>query len=253
MLNSHIIVVDDDREIRDEVSAYLEQNGFRISQARDGVGLRRSLTLNNFDLVLLDLILPGEDGLSLCRYIREQFDVPIIILSGRNDEFDQVLGLEVGADDYITKPFKPNDLIARIRAVIRRSERMPLQHRSVAETEEICFDEWRLDVRERRLTSVDGQSHFLSTAQFNVLTTFLQHPNVTLSRNQILDIAYSRSAYVFDRSIDNVVCRLRKILEDDRQRPKRIVTVWGQGYIFYMGSEKPADPAREDLCGSDAA
>ena len=213
----------------------------------------RSLERHQIDLVLLDLILPGEDGLSLCRYIREQLDLPVIILSGRDEDFDQVLGLEIGADDYVTKPYKPNDLLARVRAVIRRSESMPPQSRQMGEVEEIRFDGWRLEIRERRLTSDKGVAHFLSTAEFNVLWVFLKHPNVTLSRDRILDLAYSRSAYVFDRSVDNVVCRLRKILEEDRKRAKRIVTVWGQGYIFYESPGKTAEPVTEDRCESDAA
>ncbi|MCG8562753.1 MAG: response regulator [Hyphomicrobiales bacterium] len=250
---SHILVVDDQKEIRELLSGLLEQHGFRVTQARDGVGLRRSLKRNRFDLVLLDLMLPGEDGFSLCRYIAEQFDLPVIIVSGRKEDFDRVLGLEMGADDYVTKPYKPKELIARIKAVIRRSERLPQCSRQPPGTEEIRFDDWRLDIRERCIVCNAGETHYLSTAEFNVLMTFLAHPHRTLTRDQILDLAYSRAAYVFDRSVDNIVCRLRKKLEADPRKPRRLVTVWGRGYIFHATVERGGADAGGEHRGSNAA
>jgi two-component system OmpR family response regulator len=227
----HILVVDDHQEIRDLVARYLEQYEMRVSTARDGQEMKKRLAASAVDLVVLDLMMPGEDGLALCRHLREHSQMPIIMLTAMAEETDRVLGLEMGADDYLTKPFFPRELLARIKAVLRRTEALPPQRQALP-AEQLRFDVWRLDVPRRELVGQDEVAVPLSTAEFKLLSTFLAHPRRVLSREQLLDLTRGRQADVFDRSIDNQVSRLRRKIEQDPGNPLLIKTVWGGGYML---------------------
>jgi two-component system OmpR family response regulator len=227
----HILIVDDHREIRDLVSRALGKEGFRVSAAPDGKAMRKVLADARIDLILLDLMLPGEDGLSLCRALRADGDIPIIILTAKGDEVDRVIGLEMGADDYLPKPFGGRELIARIRAVLRRSRvREPAAGHD--KPKHYRFERWLFDVDKRELIGDDGVAVPLSTGEFDLLLALVEHSQRTLSRDQLLDLARRRAANTFDRSIDTQVSRLRKKIERDAGDPKLIKTVWGGGYIF---------------------
>lgn len=226
---SHILIVDDHREMRDLVSRALSREGFRISTASDGNAMRKVLADAQIDLILLDLMLPGEDGLSLCRFLRAKFDIPIIMLTAKGDEVDRVIGLEMGADDYLPKPFGSRELIARIRAVLRRNRvRAVDQHKA----KRYQFERWTFDVDRRELFDESGVAVPLSTGEFELLMVLVERPQRTLSRDQLLDLARRRAANAFDRSMDTQVSRLRKKIERDPSDPKLIKTVWGGGYIF---------------------
>ncbi len=227
----HILIVDDHREIRDLVSRALTKDGFRVSTAADGRTMRKVLADSRIDLILLDLMLPGEDGLSLCRAVRADSNVPIIMLTAKGEEIDRVIGLEMGADDYLPKPFGSRELIARIRAVLRRSadkgaaqpDKRPKRYR---------FDRWQLDTGARDLLRDDGVAVPLSTGEYDLLIALVERPQRVLNRDQLLDLARGRAASALDRSIDTQVSRLRKKLERDLNDPKIIKTVWGGGYMF---------------------
>lgn len=226
----HILIVDDHREIRDLVSRALVKEGFRVSAAADGRAMRKVMADSRIDLILLDLMLPGEDGLSLCRGLRAESDIPIIMLTAKGEEIDRVVGLEMGADDYLPKPFGSRELIARIRAVLRRGQRND-QPKADAPSH-FQFDRWRLDTAARELVRDDGVAVPLSTGEFDLLLAFVERPQRVLSRDQLLDLARGRAASTFDRSIDTQVSRLRKKIERDPADPKIIKTVWGGGYTF---------------------
>ncbi len=227
----HILIVDDHREIRDLVSRALAKEGFRVSAAADGRAMQKVLADARIDLILLDLMLPGEDGLSLCRGLRAQSNIPIIMLTAKGDEVDRVIGLEMGADDYLPKPFSSRELIARIRAVLRRGRLAPDAQAS-ARPRRYRFDRWTLDVGARELLREDGVTVPLSSGEYDLLITLIEHPHRVLSREQLLDLARGRSASAFDRSIDTQVSRLRKKIEIDPGDPKIVKTVWGGGYSF---------------------
>jgi len=227
----HILVVDDHRDIRDLLAKYLAKNGLRVTVADGGVALRRALQASAIDLVVLDIMMPGEDGLSLCRFLRETTDIPVILLTAMAEETDRVVGLEIGADDYLTKPFNPRELLARIKAVLRRAQSLPRQRDAVAGNR-ISFDRWRLDVDQRELIGEDDVVTPLSNGEFLLLSAFLARPNMVLSRDQLLDLTRGRAANAFDRSIDNQVSRLRRKIEIDPKKPTLIKTVWGGGYRF---------------------
>jgi two-component system, OmpR family, response regulator len=227
---THILIVDDHHEIRELVSRALVKEGFRVTTAADGKAMRRALADGRIDLVLLDLMLPGEDGLSLCRSLRAQSDIPIIMLTAKGDEVDRVIGLEMGADDYMPKPFGSRELIARIRAVLRRGRRDPAA--ALPHAGRYRFENWILDAGARELVRSDDVAVPLSTGEFDLLMALLDHPQRVLSRDQLLDLARGRSAAAFDRSIDTQVSRLRKKIETDPADPKIIKTVWGGGYIL---------------------
>jgi two-component system OmpR family response regulator len=227
----HILIVDDHREMRDLVSRALGKEGFRVSTAADGKAMRKVMADANIDLILLDLMLPGEDGLSLCRSLRAESDVPIIMLTAKGDEVDRVIGLEMGADDYLPKPFGSRELIARIRAVLRRNRtREPTAQRD--KPKRYRFERWTFDVDKRELLGDDSIAVPLSTGEFDLLLALVEHPQRTLSRDQLLDLARHRAANAFDRSIDTQVSRLRKKLERNPAEPTIIKTIWGGGYIF---------------------
>lgn len=226
----HILIVDDHAEIRDLVGRALAKEGFRVSAAADGRAMRKVMADNRIDLVLLDLMLPGEDGLSLCRSLRVESNIPIIMLTAKGDEIDRVVGLEVGADDYVAKPFGSRELIARIRAVLRRSPERA--ETTTSQPKHYRFDRWRLDTGARELLREDGVSIPLSAGEYDLLIVLVERPNRVLAREQLLDLAGRSSADVLDRSIDTQVSRLRKKLEVDAADPKIIKTVWGGGYMF---------------------
>jgi two-component system OmpR family response regulator len=228
----HILVVDDHRDIRDALSRYLQENGMRVTLAESASSARRVLGQREIDLVVLDIMMPGEDGLSLCRSIREHRRTPVILLSARAEELDRIIGLEVGADDYVTKPFSPRELLARIYAVLRRTNELPpgLRPRT---GERVRFGTWVLHGPERQVVGADGVVVSLSTTEYALLATFLDHPNIVLTRDQLLEKVKGRGADdVFDRSIDTQISRLRRKLEADPRSPRLIKTSWGAGYVF---------------------
>ena len=227
----HILVVDDHSEIRDLLKRFLEQHGMRVSCARDGKEMKRLLDEREFDLLVLDLMMPGEDGLTLCRELRVKSRLPIIMLTAMGEETDRIIGLEMGADDYLAKPFNPRELLARIKAVMRRTQ-AEIQPVPEALTRDLRFDRWLLDVNRRELVDEDGVGLSLSTAEFDLLKVFLERPQRVLSRDQLLDLARGREAVAFDRAIDTLVSRLRRKLERDPKNPELIKTIWGGGYLF---------------------
>jgi two-component system OmpR family response regulator len=228
----HILVVDDHREIRDLVSRALTKEGFRVSTAADGRAMRKVLTDGHIDLILLDLMLPGEDGLSLCRALRAESNMPIIMLTAKGDEVDRVIGLEMGADDYLPKPFGSRELIARIKAVLRRSHEMVAPPSPNRLPKRYRFDRWQLDTGARELLRDDEVTVPLSTGEYDLLVALVERPQRVLNRDQLLDLARGRAANALDRSIDTQISRLRKKLELDPANPKIIKTVWGGGYMF---------------------
>jgi len=228
---AHILIVDDHREIRDLVSRALSKEGFVVTGAADGRAMRKVIADSRIDLILLDLMLPGEDGLSLCRALRAESNIPIIMLTAKGEEVDRVIGLEMGADDYLAKPFGSRELLARIRAVLRRSQDRAAPAGLVA-PRRYCFDRWQLETSARELLRDDGVTIPLSTGEYDLLIVLIERPQRVLSREQLIDLARPRTASVLDRSIDTQVSRLRKKLEIDPSDPKIIKTVWGGGYIF---------------------
>jgi two-component system OmpR family response regulator len=229
---AHILIVDDHRELRDLVSRVLTKEGFRVSTAADGRAMRQVLADSRIDLILLDLMLPGEDGLSLCRTLRAESSIPIIMLTAKGDELDRVIGLEMGADDYLPKPFGSRELIARIKAVLRRANDKSPVGESNSRPKRYQFDRWRLDTGARELIRDDGTVLPLSTGEYDLLIAFVERPQRVLSRDLLLDLARGRAANALDRSIDTQVSRLRRKLELDPGEPKIIKTVWGGGYVF---------------------
>jgi len=227
----HILVVDDEREIREPLAKYLVKNGLRASIAAGGAEARKEIKTSAIDLVVLDIMMPGEDGLSLCRHLRETTDIPVILLTAMAEDTDRVVGLEIGADDYLTKPFNPRELLARIKAVLRRARSVP-RPREAMEGERLRFGGWVLDMNRRELIGNDGVAAPLSTAEFKLLAVFLQRPGIVLSREQLLDLTSGRGAAVFARTIDNQVSRLRRKVEADPKNPVLVKTVWGGGYMF---------------------
>jgi len=228
---NHILVVDDHRDIRDSLSKYLAQHDYRTSTAADAAEARKLIAAGAIDLVVLDIMMPGEDGLSLCRHLRQNTDLPVILLTAVADETDRVVGLEMGADDYVTKPFNPRELLARIKSVLRRAHALPPRS-GPHETGAIRFGDWLFNTAQREVVGTDGVAVALSTAEFELLSAFIEHPNMVLSRDQLLDITAGRNAKAYDRAIDNQVSRLRKKLEDDPKKPTLIKTVWGGGYML---------------------
>jgi two-component system, OmpR family, response regulator len=229
--NGHILIVDDQREICDLVQEYLASEGYRVSTAHDGTGMRRVIAQDPVDLVILDLMLPGEDGLTLARSLREESSVGIIILTGRGETVDRIIGLEMGADDYLPKPFHLRELLARVKSVLRRASNRSAD-RQAASRPRARFVGWNLDLSTRELLSPSGEEVRLTTGEFDLLAAFVNNANQVLTRDRLLDLARNREAGPFDRTIDVQVGRLRRKLEDDPQRPTMIKTVRGSGYIF---------------------
>jgi len=232
-MTKNILIVDDQAEIRDSLESYLKKHAFQISQADGGEQMRSILAKEQIDLVLLDVMMPDEDGLTLCKYLQEINGPPVIMLTAMDDATDCVVGLEMGADDYVTKPFIPRVLLARIKVVLRRQQAESTSTKTHQQNPAVChFDIWRLDIQQRQLIRNDDLIVPLSSSDFHLLEVFLAHPQQVLSRDQILNLTKGRDAFPFDRSIDNQISRLRKKIEVDPQKPSLIKTVWGDGYMF---------------------
>lgn len=232
MSTHHVLVVDDNREMRHLVGRLLESDGYRVSTAADGKEMRRVLEERKVDLIVLDVMLPGDDGLTLCRNLRADASaVPVIMLTAKGDEVDRIVGLEIGADDYLAKPFSGRELTARIKAVLRRTHALPPAH-DIPVRKTFHFDKWILDPARRELESDGDIVVPLSTGEYNLLLAFLEHPQRVLTRDQLLDLTKGRAATPFDRSIDLQVSRLRRKLGEDTKNPTVIKTVWGGGYFF---------------------
>ena len=228
-MNDHILVVDDDAELRELLADYLGRNGFRVTGVADGRGLWAALGQEAVDLVILDLMLPGDDGLVLCRNLRARSDLPVIMLTARGDDTDRIVGLEMGADDYLPKPFNPRELLARIKVVLRRSRRQPVEP---GEIQRFHFAGWTLDVNTQHLLTPDGVVIPLSSGEYRLLRVLLEHPHRVLNRDQLLDLTQGREAMPFDRSIDVQISRLRRRLGDDARASAIIKTVRNEGYML---------------------
>lgn len=234
--SAHLLIVDDDREIRDLLGRFLTKHGYRVTTARDGREMRKALTDWRIDLIVLDLMLPGEDGLSLCQRLRADSSIPIIMLTAMGEEIDRIIGLEMGADDYMPKPFNPRELLARVKAVLRRADGGLANQRATGEI--MRFAGWTLDLARRRLGSPDDVIVDLSAGEFGLLVAFVEHPQRALSRDQLLDLTRGRAAAPFDRSIDIQVSRLRRKIEADPKAPELIKTVRSGGYMFTAAVER---------------
>ncbi|NMG45531.1 response regulator [Aromatoleum toluvorans] len=235
--SDHILIVDDDREIRTLLADYLEKQGLRCTTAADGREMKAALDRHRVDLIVLDLMLPGEDGLTLCRNLRAtgpHANTPVLMLTARGEDMDRILGLEMGADDYLPKPFVPRELLARIRAILRRARALPpnLEAAPAQHASELRFAHWRLNTVGRHLVGTDDTVVPLSGAEYRLLSVFLAHPQRVLNRDQLMELTQGREADVFDRSIDLLVSRLRQRLGDNAREPEIIKTVRNEGYVL---------------------
>jgi len=222
----HLLIVDDDEEIRELLQDYLERNGFRVSVVEDGKGMWRVLEKEHVDLAVLDIMLPGDDGLTLCRQLRANSALPVIMLTALGEDTNRIVGLELGADDYLSKPFNPRELLARIKGVLRRSGG------DLDEVHTLRFADWTVDRNAHHLISPQGIVVNLSSGEYRLLDAFLSHPNRVLSRDQLMEILQGRDWGPFDRSIDVQVSRLRRRLKEDADSPELIKTIRGEGYMF---------------------
>ncbi len=231
-----IIVVDDDPDIRETLHTYFAGNGFQVTEAEDGTALRAAVAKERFDLCLLDLKMPGEDGLSLCRFLRETTDMGVVMLTGSGDSMDKVIGLEVGADDYIGKPFELREVLARVRSVLRRAAPVEKQvideAPEVADNQAFAFGPFKVNPNSRYLEAKNGETISLSPMEFDLIKAFAERPGRVLSRDTLLELAHGRDWDPFDRSIDVRVTRLRKKIEKDPSYPRYIKTIRGVGYIY---------------------
>ncbi len=229
--DKHILLVDDEEDIREPIGVYLESQGYKVSLACDANSALTVIKNTDCDLAVLDVMLGADDGFELCREIRKTSDIPVIFLSGRSEETERIVGLELGADDYIAKPFNPRELLARIRSVLRRSK--SLGDNPVNKTaDQPKFGGWTLDVANQELISDSGDKQVLSTGEARLLQVFVNNPNVVLTRDQLLEMSQGRTANAFDRSIDNYVSRIRKKIEQNPSQPKLLKTYWGGGYAL---------------------
>jgi two-component system, OmpR family, response regulator len=226
----HILIVDDDRDIRKPLAEYLHRHGFRTSVAADGKEMDQVLATARVDLIVLDIMMPGEDGLSLCRRLQETLRVPIILLTALTECTDRIVGLELGADDYVTKPFDPRELVARIKSVLRRAQMLPRRQQNARGR--VKFDRWRFDFSREEVLREDDVTVRLSSGEHLLLVALIERAGTTLSRDQLLDLTRGRETQLFDRSIDNQISRLRRKLESDPKNPRIIQTKWGGGYAF---------------------
>jgi two-component system OmpR family response regulator len=236
---TRILLVDDEAALREPLADYLVRQGFGVTQAGSAAEARGLIAEESFDLVLLDIMMPGEDGLSLCRHLAETRHLPVIFITAKGEATDRIVGLEIGGDDYVVKPFDPRELVARIRSVLRRAGRAVPE-----EGEAVCFEfeGWRLDPLKRRLTDSEGAVVAISSAEFRLLMAFLEHPRQVLDRDRLLDMVQGREAHLFDRAVDNQISRLRRKVEVDSRNPQMIQTVWGGGYM--LAAEVRKVPAR---------
>lgn len=239
-----ILLVDDDARLRELLSRYLQEQGFAVKAVPDASMMDRALHREHFDLMVLDLMLPGEDGLAICRRLRAADNqLPIIMLTAKGDEVDRIVGLEMGADDYVAKPFNPRELVARVQAVLRRQPQT-LPGAPTAEDEIVAFGSVRVNLGTRLLERNDEEIQ-LTTGEFSLLKVLLQHPRQPLSRDKLMEMARGREYGVFDRAIDVQISRLRKLVEDDPSKPRFIQTVWGFGYVFVPEDNKAASAEAE--------
>ncbi|KWV91573.1 response regulator [Erythrobacter sp. YT30] len=234
-----ILLVDDEATLREPLAEYLIGQGFDVTQKESAASARAFLAGNAPDIVLLDIMMPGEDGLSFCRHLVETQQLPVIFLTARTEATDRIIGLELGADDYITKPFEPRELVARIRTVLRRVSRSSAPQ-AKAEDWHYLFEEWRLDPLKRKLTDPEGVTVPISTAEFRLLRAFLDNPRSVMDRDRLLDMVQGRTAHLFDRAVDNQVSRLRRKIEADTRNPQFIQTVRGGGYRFAASVKRAA-------------
>jgi len=230
--NKQVLVVDDDQAIRELLAEYLSKNNFAVITAEDGIEMDQRLLNNNPDLIILDIMLPGDDGFILCQRIRQTSHVPIIMLTANSDEMDRVLGLEIGADDYIAKPFSPRELLARIKALLRRTQFSNDENKNTVKARYLSFSNWKLDTKQHNLLDENSSVTPLTGADFQLLTLFLNNPNTAISRDHICQALHGRDAFANERGIDVHLSRLRQCLKDDAKSPKIIKTVRGAGYIF---------------------
>ncbi|MGB8663343.1 MAG: response regulator [Serratia inhibens] len=230
----NILVVDDDRDIRELITDYLIKSGYRATGAANGREMRAVLANNHIDLVVLDIMMPGDDGLTLCRQLRNdtQRNLPVLMLTARNEDTDRILGLEMGADDYLVKPFVARELLARIKAILRRTRALPPNLQITEAGRIIAFGDWQLDTSGRHLLDNEGTIVALSGAEYRLLRVFLDHPQRVLSRDQLLNLTQGRDAELFERSIDLLVSRLRQRLREDAREPAYIKTVRSEGYVL---------------------
>jgi two-component system OmpR family response regulator len=226
---TRLLLVDDEASLREPLADYLSRQGFAVDSASSAAEARARLREQSPDLVLLDIMMPGEDGLSLCRHLTESRSLPVIFLTARGEATDRIVGLEIGADDYVVKPFEPRELVARIRSVLRRSARGSGE---AVTDEDFLFENWRLDPLKRRLIDPEGAVVAISSVEFRLLLAFLEHPRQVLDRDRLLDMVQGREAHLFDRAVDNQVSRLRRKIESDSRNPQLIQTVWGGGYML---------------------
>ncbi|MWV26570.1 response regulator [Aurantiacibacter rhizosphaerae] len=226
-----LLLVDDEASLREPLADYLSRQGFAVRQATDAAKARSALLEETPDLVLLDIMMPGEDGISLCRHLVESRNLPVIFLTARGEATDRIVGLEIGADDYVVKPFEPRELVARIRSVLRRASKSAASQDDTADAH-YEFEGWKLDPLKRRLTDPEGTVVPISTAEFRLLVALLDHPNQVMDRDRLLDMVQGREAHLFDRAVDNQISRLRRKVEIDKSDPKLIQTVWGGGYML---------------------
>jgi two-component system, OmpR family, response regulator len=225
----NLLLVDDEAALREPLAEYLARQGFAVRQAVSAADARSHLRDASPDLVLLDIMMPGEDGLSLCRHLVESRAIPTILLTARGEATDRIVGLEIGADDYVVKPFEPRELVARIRSVLRRAGRSASP---VPENELYEFEGWRLDPVKRRLSDPEGAVVAISSVEYRLLVALLEHPRQVLDRDRLLDMVQGREAHLFDRAVDNQISRLRRKVELDSRNPLLIQTVWGGGYML---------------------
>ncbi|MDG3084984.1 response regulator [Vibrio hannami] len=226
-----ILVVDDHAEIRELLKRFLTPHGFHVVTAEDGDSMERAMRQQSFDLIILDLMLPGKDGVTLCREVRMTSNIPIIMLTALGEEIDRIIGLEVGADDYLAKPFNPRELLARIKSVLRRHFSIPgVSEQASTTNSNYSFAGWKLNTTTRELFDGSGVLVSLTSTEFELLVAFLTHPNVVLSREDLLKLVQGRGADVYDRAIDTLISRLRRKIEVNPKEPKLIKTIWGGGY-----------------------
>jgi len=233
-MNQRILVVDDDDELRRLLQSYLGEQGFAVSTVPDGTAMRATLAGESFDLVILDVMMPGDDGLALCRELRAKSRLPILMLTARGDELDRIIGLEMGADDYLPKPFHPRELLARIRSILRRVQELADE----GPAREYRFAGWTLDLGARHLVGADGIAVPLSSGEFRLLQALVEHASRVMSRDRLMDVLSGREAGPFDRSVDVMISRLRRRLGDDGREPEIIKTVRSEGYLFAAKVER---------------
>ena len=228
---AHILLVDDEASIREPLSEYLVKHSMRVTEADTAARARTLMRDIKFDIALLDIMMPGEDGLSLCRHIAENSGMPVILLTAKSESTDRVVGLEIGADDYVVKPFDPRELVARIRTILRRAAKAQRDTRPDT-VKGYAFDGWQLDTVKHQLTDPEGVTVPISSAEYKLLQVFASHAGHVLNRDQLLDMVQGREANLFDRAIDNQISRLRKKIEVDSRDPQLIQTIWGGGYML---------------------